>query len=241
MGVMAFSTPEILTMLLAAGADPFANDIIGMDGLMYAGLFNRRDNAAVWLNLFPRWDFGRRGSVVGGLLLGATSFFGPNKLEILRQFLESGNETCLPKDVSWRGSTLLQCVAGNEDADLGLLKFLCTKKNEGGIREDVQDVNSRSRSTTLKFKMTTAVFTFLYKWNISRSALVTMMAIEAGNPALHFAVRRGDLRSVEILMKAGADPYVRNDLGYDAFGVCDRSGPFPDVRRVLEAFEERAN
>ena len=41
---------------------------------------------------------------------------------------------------------------------------------------------------------------------------------------------RGELR----LLHAGADPYVRCDLGMDAFDICDVRGPFPRVRRAME-------
>ena len=50
---------------------------------------------------------------------------------------------------------------------------------------------------------------------------------------LHKAVVRGDVEIVKILLENGADPYVENDLGMDAFQICDKCGPFPSVRKVL--------
>ena len=47
------------------------------------------------------------------------------------------------------------------------------------------------------------------------------------------AVMRGDVEIVKILLENGADPYVENDLGMDAFQICDKCGPFPSVRKVL--------
>ena len=52
--------------------------------------------------------------------------------------------------------------------------------------------------------------------------------------ALNFAVIRGDVEIVKILLENGADPYVENDLGMDAFELCEKSGPFPSVKRVLK-------
>ena len=44
---------------------------------------------------------------------------------------------------------------------------------------------------------------------------------------------RGDVEIVKLLLENGADPYVENDLGMNAFDICDESGPFPRVERVL--------
>ena len=43
----------------------------------------------------------------------------------------------------------------------------------------------------------------------------------------------GDVEIVKILLENGADPYVENDLGMDAFEICETCGPFPSVRKVL--------
>ena len=38
---------------------------------------------------------------------------------------------------------------------------------------------------------------------------------------------------MKILLENGADPYVENDLGMNAFDICDEAGPFPSVSKVL--------
>ena len=38
----------------------------------------------------------------------------------------------------------------------------------------------------------------------------------------------------EILLENGADPYIENDLGMNAFDVCNSAGPFPSVYRALQ-------
>jgi len=45
---------------------------------------------------------------------------------------------------------------------------------------------------------------------------------------------RGDVEIVEILLENGADPYVVNDLGMNAFDICNKAGPFPSVNRALQ-------
>ena len=61
----------------------------------------------------------------------------------------------------------------------------------------------------------------------------------AGTTAFNFAVIRGDVEIVKILLENGADPYVENDLGMNAFEICDKSGPFPNVRTVLEEHDKK--
>jgi ankyrin repeat protein len=55
-----------------------------------------------------------------------------------------------------------------------------------------------------------------------------------GTAALCYAVSRGDVEIVKILLENGADPYVGNDLGMNAFDICEEAGPFPSVRRALK-------
>ena len=55
----------------------------------------------------------------------------------------------------------------------------------------------------------------------------------AGTTAFNFAVIRGDVEIVKILLENGADPYVENDLGMNAFELSEKAGPFPSVQRVL--------
>ena len=95
-------------------------------------------------------------------------------------------------------------------------------------------VNHTRKSTTLKWKGINSVAKVLYRTGISKSGLMKFLAIESGTSALNLAVVRGDVGIVKILLEYGADPYVENDLGMNAFDICDMAGPFPSVRKVLE-------
>ena len=53
---------------------------------------------------------------------------------------------------------------------------------------------------------------------------------------MNCAVFRGDVEIVKILLEHGADPHVENDLGMNAFDVCEQSGPFPSVREALQKY-----
>ena len=59
------------------------------------------------------------------------------------------------------------------------------------------------------------------------------LALNSGTTPLNYAVMRGDVEIVKILLENGANPFVENDLGMNAFEICDRCGPYPTVRKVL--------
>ena len=63
--------------------------------------------------------------------------------------------------------------------------------------------------------------------------------IERRTTALNYAVLRGDLEIVKILLENGADPYIENDLGLNAFDFCDKYGPFPKVFSALSEFSSK--
>ena len=59
------------------------------------------------------------------------------------------------------------------------------------------------------------------------------LASWAGTSPLNWVVVRGDVEIVKILLKNGANPFVENDLGMNAFEICDRCGPYPSVKSIL--------
>ena len=78
----------------------------------------------------------------------------------------------------------------------------------------------------------------MVRTGISKSNLMSRLAHGAGMTALHYAARRGDVEIVKLLLEAGADPYVENDLGMNAFEICEKCGPFPSVMKVLQKNSE---
>ena len=100
-------------------------------------------------------------------------------------------------------------------------------------------LNYKKISPTIKWKCINSVAKVLYRTGASKGGLMKFLAIESGTSALNHAVVRGDVEIGKILLEYGADPYVENDLGMNAFEICDEAGPFPSVRKVLEEHDGR--
>ena len=54
---------------------------------------------------------------------------------------------------------------------------------------------------------------------------------------LRYAARRGDVEIVKLLLEAGADPYIENEMGLNSFDITRKFGPFPSVMRVLNKYK----
>ena len=93
-------------------------------------------------------------------------------------------------------------------------------------------INHRVQPPTLLYKSIFVVAKTLVRCG-SKSLLLNEFAQKPGTTALNAAVKRGDAEIFQILLDNGADPYIANDLGLNAFETCKRFGPFPSVRKVL--------
>ena len=95
-------------------------------------------------------------------------------------------------------------------------------------------MNYKRTSTTIKWKGIYFVAKALCRTGALKTGLMEFLAVESGTTALNQAVMRGDVEIVKILLDNGADPYVVNDLGMNAFDICNKAGPFPSVNRALQ-------
>ena len=94
----------------------------------------------------------------------------------------------------------------------------------------------RRSAQTMKWKGISFVSTVLTRYKLSKSALLNYLAFDAGVTVLDYAVKRGDVEIVEILLKHGANPYSLSKLGMNAFGVCEKHGPFESVELCLQKY-----
>ena len=95
------------------------------------------------------------------------------------------------------------------------------------------DINYRMSSQHLKWKLFRGTAKVLVRSHVLSSGLALRLALGPGLTALHYAARRGDVEIVTILLKAGADPYIKNEMGMNVFDICEFYGPFEKVREAL--------
>ena len=131
---------------------------------------------------------------------------------------------------------MLTNAAANEDSDPDVVR-LVLKKLKSACNGDVKKfhdlVNYNRKATTFKWKSIYFAAKTLYRTGMTRSGLMGSLAIDSGTTPLNLAVIRGDVEIVKILLENGANPFVENDLGMNAFEICDRCGPYPSVKEVL--------
>jgi ankyrin repeat protein len=215
----AFATPKMCELLLSAGANPYDRCGIGNDALQLAAVMNNVATTEFWISKFPNWDFERANYALGGKVL-TTAAFMARKFMVNRLIVAGAN----PFSTQETGATLLSSLAANEDCELELLQSLSERFPSL--------INQRRRSSTTKLKTITSIMKFMYRIGV-RTPVVKLFALEAGDVPLSHAIRRGDRRAVEILLKAGADPQIKTDLQMDALDLCDHYGPFPEIRKLL--------
>ena len=95
----------------------------------------------------------------------------------------------------------------NEDCDPKVVRYLV---EEAGV-----NVNRQINSKTIMWKLMRATARFAVNVRLTRSKLLRRVAESSGLTALHYAVRRGDMEIVELLLEHGANPSIKNDLGRD--------------------------
>ena len=116
-------------------------------------------------------------------------------------------------------------LCSNEDADPDVLQLLLeNKKNEN-------QVNYRLRGVTLKWRNIHRVARFMIRYNLASSGLFNTLAQDSGSTAIHYAVKRGDIDVVNLLLRHGADCSIKDDLGKSPVDYCDA---FPELKGALK-------
>ena len=235
---MASASPEVVSMLLESGANVESVDVVGKDACIFASMFGRPLNLKCWLEKVKDWDMNRKNTILGGCALGLAVYMGANKLETVKVLLDAGASLDYR---SFTGGTLQTNVTENEDSDpdvvrlvLNAIKESCDD-NDGGT-EFKRIMNYQVSASTRKWKTYYFAAKCLYRTGIVASTgLLGSIALDSGTTPLNLAVKRGDLEIVNILLESGADPFIKNDLDMNAFDLCEKLGPFPQIRNELWA------
>jgi hypothetical protein len=113
-----------------------------------------------------------------------------------------------PDIVTYTGSSLLTTICSNEDCNPNVLRKLFS------FPSVALNINRQLSGGSLKWRLIQRSTRFLYVINWSKSKLVENLALDSGATALHYAVRRGDIETVQVLLHNGADPTVSDSLGH---------------------------
>ena len=232
MSAMMVASPEVVLMLLESGANVESVDLMGHDACMFASGFGRSKNLQCWLESVKDWDVNRTDKRFGGTLLNKATYMGANKLETVKVLLDAGASV---EYRTFSGSSALTNAVENEDSDPDVVRIILEKfKLSCSPKQFALIVNFKRKSTTMKWKGIYFLAKAVHRTGTSKTGLMAFLACESGTTALNYAVMRGDVEIVKILLENGADPYVENDLGMNAFDICNKAGPFPSVNRALQ-------
>ena len=76
----------------------------------------------------------------------------------------------------------------------------------------------------------------ILRFSVSQLVYNRILADEPGTTALSYAVMRGDDDLTKLLLKYGADPRIKNDMGLNALDLCNKYGPYPNVLKTLSEY-----
>ena len=204
-GAMCFASEDIVVALLEAGADVKSVDVMGNDVLIAACGIGRLDNVKMWLTRYTNWNINTQNTRFGSTALGNCLNMGPRKYELVKYLVDNTDVDMNVRTHS--GASMLHLAADNEDADPKVVRYL--------LNLDRTYINSRKKTETMKWKLRNVLARALVTFKLTHSLLIQSVAEKAGSSPLYFAVKRGDLEVVEILLEHGADPSTKNDLGRD--------------------------
>mmetsp|Transcript_30138 Transcript_30138/g.76154 ORF Transcript_30138/g.76154 Transcript_30138/m.76154 type:complete len:679 (-) Transcript_30138:137-2173(-) len=205
----AFASPDTVSALIEARADPYAVNARGVCSLMTAACKGSHEVIQFWLQRFPKWDLERTEQGIGISVSAITALSGVRKAPIINTLLEARAE--LKKRNTWgREGLLLALIATNEDSDEDALKLLL----DHGC-----DPNLPWRSHDMKWRAMLKGVNFVQR--CSRSRVVMELGLIEGATPLHFAAKRGDVKFVKLLMQARATPQA-NSAGHTPLDVARR-------------------
>ena len=147
----------------------------------------------------------RKSKVAGATALSSAVYLGQNKLDTIHRLLKAGASI---NTMNNSGASYLTLACSNEDSDPNVVRFLLENMERS-------QVNLRMISQTDLWRFRRFACKWAVRLGVTSSRLLHRVAETGGLTALHYAVRRGDMEIVELLLEYGAKPSIRNDLGRD--------------------------
>ncbi len=212
---------EIVRLLLERGADVKAKRSDGLTALMLAAGGGQHDIARLLIERGAEVNAKMRGNGLTPLHFAARDARNPETFKVL---LESGADT---KERDSSGETAL--IVAAREGNLNAVQTLIA----AGV--DVHDKSVRDNSTALIVATAFNGKDSRPRIAKSKNHLAVIKALIAAGAdvnakqkgdytALMFAAQEGDDETAQLLLKAGADPYVKNNKGETAVTLAKRNG-----------------
>ena len=160
-------------------------------------------------------------------------FMGSSNQEVIEFLISKGANTFRRTNT---GSSLIVTASSNEDADLEMVKMLLQTVCGKPSRKSRTILNEQLRPVSTWWRVTYMTSKMLVRTGLTNAAMYRILADEPGTTALSYAVMRGDEDLTRLLLKYGADPRIKNDMGLNAMDLCEKYGPYPNVLRCLNSF-----
>jgi len=224
---------DLVKILVNAGANAHALDILGWDCLMHATTRGELSIVRYILERFPGWNLERREFTQGCTVLHLALGRGSVSLEIVKTLLEKGAKI---ETRSNAGATCLMRATANVDCDPMKVESLLYKVDEARI---IQWKNGEPQCFSVKDRLDARRRPSMFKYFLQRCwrfARCANAPLTMGATALHFAASRGDVDVIRILLEAGADPTIRTDRGMTVLDMSNHFGPFAYVESTMEEY-----
>ena len=133
---------------------------------------------------------------------------GPHRLELVELLLGHGASTSFK---NFSGASILTSLCSSEDCDPELVELM--------LKYESQSVNYQRRGQSLKWRNIYRLARVLVRTKVKRAGIMVSLARAYGSTALHYAVRRGDVDVVNLLLRHGADPEIIDGHQQDTRGL----------------------